>query len=407
MATEAQPTEPALGSGLDSEDELEMALEAAMEHKPLPAQSADSDDELEAALLAEMESEPSRGERSDRALAEELQAEEYGKEVVGASQVLRADGPCWLLLLPEELQRRVFRFVSIANLLVNVRVVSKFCSVAAIAEVRERVRGLLHDALVTGFETEAATNGSAAASSGGGDGSSASAESGSATSRAGSISGGSRGGEGGVGGGSGSPDLVLSEHRRRLVALAEALEAELTRLAASCEQDQTRMLTSKCRSICFNLSDSKNPELRARLLSGELTPAALVRLSSQEMASGSLRAQRHQWHAKRLKCAIRCAAAVSEPTREPPLVAPPLCRSRWSTVRLVVCSPFAAGRSAASASSATCTVAIGANLIRLESIAPSVPASGKLTVRAHTSRASIATTGGRKEAREPGWDRSD
>ena len=46
-------------------------------------------------------------------------------------------------------------------------------------------------------------------------------------------------------------------------------------------------------------------ELRARLLSGELTPSALVRLSSQEMASGSLRAQRDEWHAKRLKCAIR------------------------------------------------------------------------------------------------------
>ena len=309
MATEVQPTEAARGGGLDSEDELEMALEAAMEHKPVPSPSADSDDELEAALLAEMDSEPSRGERSDRALAEELQAEEYDKEGGETSQsIAPTDGTCWLLLLPEELQRRVFRFVSIANLLVNVRVVSKFCSCVAIAEVRERVRGLLHDALVTGFETEAATNGSAAASSGGGDSPSPSAESGGATSSAGSISGGSRGGEGSVGGGSGSPDLMLSEHRRRLVALAEALEAELTRLAASCDQDQTRMLTSKCRSICFNLSDSKNPELRSRLLSGELSPAALVRLSSQEMASGSLRAQRQQWHAKRLKCAVRCAA---------------------------------------------------------------------------------------------------
>ena len=167
------------------------------------------------------------------------------------------------------------------------------------------------------------------------------------------------------------------------------------------------MLTSKCRSICFNLSDSKNPELRSRLLSGELSPAALVRLSSQEMASGSLRAQRHQWHAKRLKCAIRCAAAVSEPTRGPPLVAPPLCRSRWSTVRLVVCSPFAAGRSAASATGAICTVAIGANLIRLEPIELFVPASGKWTRRARISRASIATIGGRKEARDAGCDRSD
>ena len=93
---------------------------------------------------------------------------------------------------------------------------------------------------------------------------------------------------------------------RQLVSLGEAIEQALVRLAASCERElQVRTLTSKCRSICFNLSDAKNPELRSRLLGGELSPAALVRLSSTEMAGEGLRKQRQEWHAMRLKCAVR------------------------------------------------------------------------------------------------------
>ena len=95
--------------------------------------------------------------------------------------------------------------------------------------------------------------------------------------------------------------------QQRLLALSAEVQVELTSLAASKEvpSERVRTLTSKTRSICFNLSDAKNPELRSRLLVGDLSPSALVRLSSQEMASGSLRAQRVEWKANRLKCAIR------------------------------------------------------------------------------------------------------
>lgn len=96
--------------------------------------------------------------------------------------------------------------------------------------------------------------------------------------------------------------------RQRLLELSAEVEIELTSLAASREvaaSARVRALTSKTRSICFNLSDAKNPELRSRLLDGELSAGALVRLNTQQMASGSLRAQRDEWKANRLKCAIR------------------------------------------------------------------------------------------------------
>ncbi|KXZ53039.1 hypothetical protein GPECTOR_8g404 [Gonium pectorale] len=42
---------------------------------------------------------------------------------------------------------------------------------------------------------------------------------------------------------------------------------------------------AKARSLCFNLKDAKNPDLRERVLSGTVPPEALVRLSAEEMAS--------------------------------------------------------------------------------------------------------------------------
>lgn len=42
---------------------------------------------------------------------------------------------------------------------------------------------------------------------------------------------------------------------------------------------------AKYRSLHYNLKDAANPELRARVLTGELAPAALVRLSNQDLAS--------------------------------------------------------------------------------------------------------------------------
>ena len=42
---------------------------------------------------------------------------------------------------------------------------------------------------------------------------------------------------------------------------------------------------AKYRSLHYNLKDAANPELRARVLTGELAPPALVRLSNQDLAS--------------------------------------------------------------------------------------------------------------------------
>lgn len=41
----------------------------------------------------------------------------------------------------------------------------------------------------------------------------------------------------------------------------------------------------QARSLAFNLKDPANPDLRARVLHGELTPHALVRLTNAELAS--------------------------------------------------------------------------------------------------------------------------
>ena len=41
----------------------------------------------------------------------------------------------------------------------------------------------------------------------------------------------------------------------------------------------------KYRSLLFNLKDLSNPELRARVLMGDIPPAKLVRMSSEQLAS--------------------------------------------------------------------------------------------------------------------------
>ena len=191
----------------------------------------------------------------------------------GSTTALRAAPPCsrtfddLLFRLPLELQRRCLRFISISNLIVSVRPVSKHFAPLAITEVRERLRGLLHDALVAGFESDAE----------------ASREAGSST------------------------DLPADDGWQAVVpSLSCAVEAELVQLHSG--HEPVRTLTSRCRSICFNLSDRRNPELRHRLLKGELAPPALVRLTTQEMASGSLRQQRSEWQRK-VRRAMRCARA--------------------------------------------------------------------------------------------------
>ena len=42
---------------------------------------------------------------------------------------------------------------------------------------------------------------------------------------------------------------------------------------------------NKFRTLVFNLKDSHNPELRARVLMGDIPPAKLVRMTSEQLAS--------------------------------------------------------------------------------------------------------------------------
>ena len=306
----------------------------------------DSDEELEAALVASMEHAPEAKQRqvdADAELASTLQQQEFAAaDAPRSAPRISPSRQCLVLQLPVELQRRCLRFVSIANLITGVRMVCKSFSSQAVEEARERVRALLHDALVSGFEAEAKAEAKAEAAAaeksasdatdvvaGGGTSSGSTSSGGSSSSSSVAIA--------ARGGGSDTPRegtrRVLPD-RQRLLELAEAVESALVRhvaassgaggsssggggggggsggsggssSASSGGRDAVRSLTSKCRSISFNLSDAKNPELRARLLIGELTPAAFVRLSSQEMASASLRAERLQWHQKHLKCAVR------------------------------------------------------------------------------------------------------
>ena len=58
---------------------------------------------------------------------------------------------------------------------------------------------------------------------------------------------------------------------------------------------------AKVRTLLFNLKDPKNPDLRRRVLCGEVPPEVLVVLTSEELASNDKRAQNDK---------IRCALPV-------------------------------------------------------------------------------------------------
>jgi len=50
--------------------------------------------------------------------------------------------------------------------------------------------------------------------------------------------------------------------------------------------------STKARSLLFNLKDEKNPELRLKLLSGELDPKELVSMDAKALASASKQSER-------------------------------------------------------------------------------------------------------------------
>ena len=59
----------------------------------------------------------------------------------------------------------------------------------------------------------------------------------------------------------------------------------LKRLSAASAGGVSAEYKDRYRSLIFNLRDVKNPQLRQRVLQGEVDPDQLVRLSAAEMAS--------------------------------------------------------------------------------------------------------------------------
>ncbi|KAG2422773.1 hypothetical protein HXX76_015793 [Chlamydomonas incerta] len=72
---------------------------------------------------------------------------------------------------------------------------------------------------------------------------------------------------------------------------------------------------AKARSLCFNLKDAKNPDLRERVLSGSVPPDTLVRLSAEEMASDEQKKKNRElkdWLAKEAVRGGTAAAATTD-----------------------------------------------------------------------------------------------
>ncbi|KAG2767461.1 hypothetical protein JG687_00012120 [Phytophthora cactorum] len=83
-------------------------------------------------------------------------------------------------------------------------------------------------------------------------------------------------------------------------ALAVALDVEAELYAAYGQSySLTKAYAHKARALLFNLKDSRNVDLRNRLLSGELPSHSLVRMSGPDMANPQLARQRKEWIRKR------------------------------------------------------------------------------------------------------------
>lgn len=72
--------------------------------------------------------------------------------------------------------------------------------------------------------------------------------------------------------------------------MAQEIEEELFKIHKSCDKNYK----TKLRSLCFNIKNPKNPELRDSLLTGVLQPSKLVVMSAADMASEEMKKQRQK-----------------------------------------------------------------------------------------------------------------
>lgn len=82
-----------------------------------------------------------------------------------------------------------------------------------------------------------------------------------------------------------------------IVAVATAIELEVFKLEYLAVNDNYR---NKLRLFTMNLRNKKNPELRHRLLTGAIEPAAFIKMTPKEMAPELLKKEMEEMHKKNL-----------------------------------------------------------------------------------------------------------
>ena len=93
----------------------------------------------------------------------------------------------------------------------------------------------------------------------------------------------------------------------KILSRAKAVEAAV--YATSKRTDQT--YKTKIRSLYLNLKDKKNPNLRRRVINGDISPERLSTMTSQEMASEERRAEDQKLEEENMREAMKPTAVRS------------------------------------------------------------------------------------------------
>lgn len=84
---------------------------------------------------------------------------------------------------------------------------------------------------------------------------------------------------------------------KAILAVASQIESEVFRAEYSAVNDSYR---NKLRTFTMNLRNKKNPELRGRLLDGQITPAVFINMSPNDMAPEALKKEIEKLHKQNL-----------------------------------------------------------------------------------------------------------
>lgn len=91
--------------------------------------------------------------------------------------------------------------------------------------------------------------------------------------------------------------------------LSTALAVETAVFSVSKRTDQS--YKTKIRSLYLNLKDKKNPNLRRRVISGDISPERISTMTSQEMASEERRAEDQKLEEENMREAMKPTAVRS------------------------------------------------------------------------------------------------